>query len=177
YGNFSFPPNISPTFFNFSAISPLFGENRGRKDEKDDGKGRKGRQQSHGRMERKGRTQHTPQAAPHLILLRARGGGSAGLRTQKRDCSTIYIILLLSGKIVHYLLHPPNHQHSEQNVIDRGLEHPKGGRKLSAQGNALSTGCMGNVRPEWAKALRIEAFALTGRNLLLHHKPQGAALG
>ena len=47
----------------------------------------------------------------------------------------------------------------------RGNEHP-------AQGNALGTNSMSNFRPERAKALQDNAFALSGRRNVLPTEPR-----
>ncbi|MBR4337590.1 MAG: hypothetical protein IKP91_05065 [Bacteroidaceae bacterium] len=49
---------------------------------------------------------------------------------------------------------------------------PRRGREHTAQGNALGTNGMSNFRPERAKALHDNAFALSGRRNVLPTEPR-----
>ena len=50
-------------------------------------------------------------------------------------------------------------------------------QKLLAQGSALGNVGKKQSRPERAKALKLKAFALSGRLCCIYSKTQGAALG
>ena len=50
-------------------------------------------------------------------------------------------------------------------------------QKLLAQGSALGNVGIQQGRPERAKALNLNAFALSGRPCCIYSKTQGAALG
>ena len=50
-------------------------------------------------------------------------------------------------------------------------------QKLLAQGSALGNVGKKQSRPERAKALKLKAFALSGRLCCFYSKTQGAALG
>ena len=50
-------------------------------------------------------------------------------------------------------------------------------QKLLAQGSALGNVGKKQSRPERAKALKLKAFALSGRLFVFVLKPQGVALG
>ena len=64
-----------------------------------------------------------------------------------------------------------------QEGVQKSKQHAPKGHKHIAQGNALSKKPPKTMRPVRAKALIINAFALTGRFAIFNPYTQGAALG